>query len=69
MPPVNAICLTILALLALASGALLTLAGAIGVAVGRTDAVGGMRVTFGAIGAVGLVVFIIGAACVARLLA
>lgn len=68
MPPVTAICLTILAVLAIGGGALLTLAGAIGVAIGRDDSVGGMRVTFGAVGAVGLLVFIIGAACAVRLL-
>lgn len=69
---VTAICLTILAVLAIAGGALLTLAGAVGAAIGREFAVefsGGLRVFFGVLGAVGLVLFILGTACIARLLA
>lgn len=68
MPPVTAICLTILAVLAMAGGALLTLAGAIGVAVGRDLGEEGMRLAFAIFGVVGLILFLIGAACAARLL-
>lgn len=68
MPPVTAICLTILAVLTMAGGALLTLAGAIGVAVGRDLGEEGMRLAFAIFGTVGLILFLIGATCTARLL-
>ena len=68
MLPVTAICLTILAVLAIAGGALLTLLGAIGAVVGREFGEAGFRLVFAVLGCIGLVVFIIGASCAARLL-
>ena len=68
MLPVTAICLTILAVLAIAGGAVLTLLGAIGAVVGREFGDAGLRLVFAILGCIGLAVFIIGAACAARLI-
>jgi hypothetical protein len=68
MPPAVTIGLALHALLFTAGGATLTLYGAAGVACGREVFDGGARVLCAALGAIGLVIFIIGAACLARLL-
>lgn len=68
MSPAVTIGLALHALLIIAGGATLTLYGAAGFACGREIFDGGARVVCAALGAIGLVVFIIGAACLARLL-